>query len=208
LNYLYPFVDKFNSSITDERKTITIYTKEDILTDVELHCKYYHKENTKYSKALKLTSKSLSCELNISNMSLNTEMIQFGIGVNQSSSRFIDLNLENITYVYFKEPISYSGIPEIVTKLNYNSNFSIDILDARLSSIVSFSNYSITITPDFHETILLNCSFDQSSPICSFPQRSFNYVPLKLNPKLMVRSSRFSDEQITFSMKEMYHTGN
>jgi hypothetical protein len=204
---LYPFVDKFNSSFNDDRKTITIQTKDDILTDVELYCKYFHKGNVKYSKASKLTSKSLSCELNVYNMSLGTEMIQFGIGVNQSFSRFIDLNLENITYVYLKEPISFSGIPEIVTKLDYNSNFSIDILDSRKTSIVGFSNYSITFTPDFHETFSLNCSFDQITPICSFPQRSFNYVPLKLNPKLIVSSNRFN-EQITFSMKEMFHTGN
>jgi hypothetical protein len=184
---------------------ITIYTKDDVLTDLELYCKYYHKGNLKYSKATKLSSKSLSCELIASNMSLTTEIIQFGIGVNQSSTRFIDLNHENITYVFLREPISYSGFPEIVTKLNYNSNFSIDILDVRKLSKVSFSNYSVIISPDFHDSFSLNCSFDNLSPICSFPQRSFNYFPLRLNLNLIVISPEFQD-RISFKINEMYHT--
>jgi hypothetical protein len=184
---------------------ITIYTKDEILTDLELYCKYYHKGNVKYSKATKLSSKSLSCELNASNMSLTTEMIQFGIGVNQSSTRFIDLNTVNITYVFLREPISYSGVTEIVTKLNYNSNFSIDILDARKSFSVSFSNYSVILSPDFHDSFSLNCSFDKASPICSFPQLSFNYFPLRLNLNLIVISREFQDK-ISFKINELYHT--
>jgi hypothetical protein len=176
----------------------------DILTDSYLYCKFYHKGIVKYSKATKLNSKSLSCELVASNLTLNTELINIGIGTNQS--KFIDLNLENITFVYLREPISYSGIPEIVKKLNHNSNFTLDILDARQTSRVSYSNYTITISPNFHETITINCTFEQSSPICSFPTSSFNYVPLKLNMKLIVSSPYFTD-QTSFSVKEIYHTG-
>jgi hypothetical protein len=204
LSHLSPFIDSFNSSNSFATKSIRLFTNEIILSDVELYCVFYHKGSLKYYKAIKESSTILSCLISF-NLTLNTEIIEVGLVVNQSSN-IIQLHLKNLSYVFLKEPINLLNIPKTINYLNYNSNFTLDFIDLRKSNFVSFSNYSVNMIPELHSSRLLNCSFDEMSPKCMVPLLSFTYVPVKMNMMMSV-SSPFFGENIQIQIDSIYHNG-
>jgi hypothetical protein len=204
LHHLSPFIDTFNSSNSLVTKSIRLFTNEIILSDIELYCMFYHKGNLKYSKAMKESSTILNCPLSV-NLTLNTEIIEVGLMVNQSST-IIQLHLKNISYVFLKEPVTLVNIPKTINHLNYNSNFTLDFLDARKTHFVSFSNYSVNMIPEFHSSRFLNCSDGGISPKCMVPSLSFAFVPVKLSMVMSVSSPYFG-ESIQIQIDSIYHNG-
>jgi hypothetical protein len=203
LDRIYPYIDTFNRSMIKEG-TLTLYSNDLILTDYELYCKFNHKGSLTYGKAVQLNSYSINCQFSV-NLTLNTEIIDIGIMLNQTS-KIIDLNTKNISFVFIKEPISLLNLPKTISKKQYKSNFTLNILDARKNSFVSFTNYSLLATPELHNEMIINCSFSGASPLCIVPDLSFNYVPVKLNLMLNVQSPHFANK-VQIQVDPIYHTG-
>ena len=205
LKDITPFVDKFNETTKKQTKIITIRSNENIFSDFELYCKFYHNSTVSYSKSTKISSNSINCELSV-DLSLNTELIRIGLSVNQTISNMIDLHLKNSTYVFIKEPITFTGLQKTIIPKDYNKNVTLNFNDVRNTEFVSFQNYSFVMKPELHSEISINCIYD-SIVSCSIPNFNFNYIPVKLISNLKVYS-QFHSNPFSIEIDTLYHKGN
>eukprot|EP01080_Neovahlkampfia_damariscottae_P000518 gene518-8031_t len=198
---LYPFVDKFNISSPKKTKTISVRSNEDILSDYKLFCKFTFKSNVTYAKGTKFNQNLIKCDLSV-DLSLNTEVINVGLTLNQSNN-MIDLHVKSAAYVFIKEPISLNGLNKTLLPTDYEKYFTLDFDDVRHSELVSFSNYSYIMNPELHSSIMVNCSFN-STARCVVPEFQFKYVPVKISSSLKIHS-QFHSEPFSINVDALFH---
>jgi hypothetical protein len=99
--HLFPFVDTFNENSTFKNKTITLHSKENIITDYGMYCKIYFGNIFSTSKAMKSSSKTLNCTLTAGNLSQNQHDIQIELFIVDQNSNF-RVSLNNLTYLFVK----------------------------------------------------------------------------------------------------------
>ena len=198
-----PFIDKFNSSSTSISKNITITTDHPILTDFSLFCKIYQKNSIDLVKSEKKTPNMLTCFLNATNLHLNSELINFGLFVIDGSENQFEITSQNLSYVILKEPIQLTGIDEVIAPNNFENSFQLDFDDYSATNDVSFQNYTFITYPQLHSPLSFNCSSIKSKINCSIPKNSFDYTPIKLDNKLIIKSKYFSKE-VSFEVVDLY----
>jgi hypothetical protein len=203
---LDPSIVSFNSTTTNIKRTVSIVTDTTLLSDVGLNCNIFYKGVKTLSKSTKISSNLLNCDFDLKNLTMNTELILVGLSLNETLGE-ITLTSNNLTQVYLREPISLSGIPKTILLNNYMNNFTINFDDVRKSNAVSFTNYSIVMTPEYHSSTILNCYFDSINPKCLIPSLVLNYVPVRLNFQMKVYSA-LNNKEDTFQMDFAYHKEN
>jgi hypothetical protein len=139
-------------------------------------------------------------------LTFNTELVLVGLSLTDTLGEII-LSPQNLTQVYLKEPILISNVPKTILPSNYLNNLTLEFVDVRKSNIVSFTNYSVIMTPEYHSSITLNCYFDSQNPKCLIPTLSIDYVPAKLNFLMNVLSLQ-NNQEMTIQVDHLYHKEN
>eukprot|EP01080_Neovahlkampfia_damariscottae_P008062 gene8063-12524_t len=216
MNYLYPFIDKFSDSISNKTSSMNLTSNSEFFTETGLHCRYSHKDTIRYSKASFVSgnSKLINCEMNVDQLSLNTEFVTFDLYMNVSSE---DSNLNfiltgnNLTYVFLKEPIQIN-IPTTITPNYFNENFTLNFLNSIQMNehLVSFDSYQVQVIPEFealNQPKYLECNFESVTGKCKISFLSLSHTPAKLNYKMQVSSIHFGDV-VNFTMTSNYLKDN
>jgi hypothetical protein len=188
-----PFIASFNTTVNKFSKLVTIKTQTPLVSDFALNCKIFHQGKFYYSKATQLSSNSLLCNVEATSLTLNTELVFISLSLNDTLGELL-LSPQNLTLVCLKEPISISGVPKTILSNNFLKNVTLDFDDVRLTNIVSFTNYTVIMTPEFHTPRNLICYFDSKNPKCLIPSLVVDYVPVRLNVILKVFSLQNNGE--------------
>ena len=205
MKYISPILEKYNETTKDQSKIISIHTISEIISDVELFCRFYFNGTISESKASKISSNTINCLLKVQKLTLNTEFVKIGIFLNQSNIP-IELHIKNLTHIFIKEPISISNVPKTLLPEYYSKKFNLNFDDLRKMNEVSFTNFSVQMNPELHSAIELDCTFASVASTCVVPLLSFNSVPIRIEMILKV-NSEYSSETTVIKFESLYHKG-
>eukprot|EP01080_Neovahlkampfia_damariscottae_P001772 gene1772-541_t len=198
---LYPFVDRFSNEITSKNSTIKIHTASNLFTDSGL-----------FSSYVSGNSSQVSCFMEVTNLNTNAENVVFDLYMNASTEEtnlnFI-LSRNNLSYVYFKEPIQFETPLTIIPELLFQ-NYSLNFSDPNLEQKVSYDSYRVKLIPEFsnsNPTKYIQCEFKSTKPKCYISDLSLTHTPMKLDYQMEVFSSYFNETSI-FSVSANYFKDN
>jgi hypothetical protein len=155
---------------------------------------------------VKISSNVINCEIMAENLISKTELVLIGLSLNESLKE-LSLSPINATELYLKEPISLFGVQKTISSDSYLKNFTLEFDDVRNTNFVSFTNYSVIVSPEFHSPLTLTCYYDSLNPKCMIPSLYFDYVPVKLSLDLKVLSLQ-NNHQTLIPMDFIYHKEN